>query len=252
MRSSFTALGLITAGVACGGTLYDQSIAVALDQRFAAPDVSYVISRAGQVVAARWSDIEKPIPVGSLVKPLAALAYGASHQDRYPEFQCHPKECWRPQGHGRIGITAAIASSCNSYFLQLMAGMHGEQVSQFVARYGVAGPPDGSSAAALIGLGDTWRVTPSSLLHAYSAITAEPIRKGLLASGRSGTGRAVGQGAYVKTGTGPCEHAPKAPGDGYAMAMLGDYAVLVQVHGVPGATAAVTAGRILHVIREGK
>jgi hypothetical protein len=250
--TSLTALTLITAVPASAGTLYDQSVAIALEQRFASSDVSYLVSRAGQVVAARWSDLDKPIPVGSLVKPLAALAYGAAHQDRYPEFQCHPKECWRPQGHGRIGITGAIASSCNSYFLQLMTGMHAEQVSQFVARYGVAGPPDGSSLAALIGLGESWRVTPSSLLHAYSAITAEPIRKGLLDSGRSGTGRAVGQGAYVKTGTAPCQHSPKAPGDGYALAMLGDYAVLVQVHSVPGAKAAVTAGQILRLIREGK
>ena len=54
-------------------------------------------------------------------------------------------------------------------------------------------------------------------------------------------------GARVKTGTAPCLHAHRLPGDGYAVVLYPAesprFLLLVQVHGVPGSKAAVTAGR---------
>ena len=73
---------------------------------------------------------------------------------------------------------------------------------------------------------------------------------------RSGTAAAVSRelrgGALAKTGTVPCIHRQKAPGDGLAMVMVpADHprlALLVRVHGKPGAEAAAIAGRMIAAI----
>ena len=74
---------------------------------------------------------------------------------------------------------------------------------------------------------------------------------------RSGTAAAVsrelqGRGALAKTGTAPCIHRQKAPGDGLAMVMVpADHprlALLVRVHGKPGSEAAAIAGRMIAAI----
>ena len=77
------------------------------------------------MLASRWDDAGTPIPMGSLVKPFTALAYGEEHQFRYPTHVClgGAGGCWLPRGHGEIGISSAIAESCNSYFRMLTANM---------------------------------------------------------------------------------------------------------------------------------
>ncbi len=82
-RTLLIALCLVFArGPASGGELAGQSIARALDRAFPAADISYVLlsGRTGEVVAARWKDLARPVPVGSLVKPFAALAYFETHR----------------------------------------------------------------------------------------------------------------------------------------------------------------------------
>src|SRR3984885_2823191 len=55
--------------------------------------------------------------------------------------------------------------------------------------------------------------------------------------------------ALVKTGTAPCTHSPRAPGDGFAIVLTHadqpKILLMVRVHGVPGAQAAKTAGLML-------
>src|SRR5262249_46064616 len=109
--------------------------------------------------------------------------------------------------------------------------------------------------ATLIGLGWGWPLSPLAIARAYCELairSLEPgvseILAGMALSARIGTGRAAGPGAYIKTGTAPCIHESGVAGDGYVLAMCPStsprYTLLVRVHGVPGARAAVTCGRM--------
>ncbi len=71
-----------------------------------------------RVLDARWDDLERPLPFGSLIKPFTALAYADAHRFTYPTFTCRGSAdgCWLPAGHGRVGIVDAVAGSCNAYF----------------------------------------------------------------------------------------------------------------------------------------
>ena len=75
-------------------------------------------------------------------------------------------------------------------------------------------------------------------------------------SARWGTAQALRADVLAKTGTAPCSHSRKAPGDGYVAilypAQSPRYVLLVQVHGVSGAVAAGTGSEMLAVIRNGK
>ena len=70
--------------------LFAQSAAQILLREFQNPDVSFLLlqARTGTVLAARWDDPDQPIPLGSLIKPFIALAYGEEHQFRYPIHEC--------------------------------------------------------------------------------------------------------------------------------------------------------------------
>jgi len=76
-------------------------------------------------------------------------------------------------------------------------------------------------------------------------------------SALEGTGRKAGAALrgvslLAKTGTAPCDHARKKPGDGYALVLFPaeqpQFALLVQKHGSPGMEAAAAAGRLLRLI----
>ncbi len=234
------------------GTLYDQSIEKLLNSQFPNPAVSYVLldTTTGQLVAQRWPHADRPIPAGSLVKPFVALA--ASSSRGFPTLTCDPQQCWLKKGHGTIDITNAIAHSCNSYFLQLASRANPD----FLGRFGLTPPPANASAQTWIGLGREWQISPLAIARAYSLLAsypeAGPIRKGMMQSSQSGTGRAFGTKALVKTGTAACAHPAGQPGDGYVVAIAYGYTLLVQMHGVPGATTAATAGRMLNAILQGK
>jgi len=94
--------------------LHAQSASAVLAREFNDPDLSYLLlDEDGQVIAQRWEDPERELPVGSLVKPFIAVAYGESHRD-FPQFKCTGKKtCWLPRGHGYLHIREAIAFSCN-------------------------------------------------------------------------------------------------------------------------------------------
>jgi len=222
--------------------------------------LAFLLLLNGELVETRGLDPAEPIPAGSLVKPFAALAYAESHSRHYPELSCNGEEngCWRPTGHGRIGMDRAIAHSCNAYFRQLTARISYTSTANLASRFGIEAPPPGAS---LFGLGDAWRVSPLRLARAYLELARrvhEPgvsdLVRGLALSAREGTGKAVGPGALVKTGTGPCLHPKRAPGDGFVIALFPEEnpvnALLVRVHVVPGAQAAADAARILRTVRQ--
>ncbi len=256
--------------VAEQNSLFSQSTAEALDRDFANPDFSFLLLdvKSGRVLASRWENPDVPIPVGSLVKPFTALAYGEQHGFAYPEHVCRGTVtgCWRPRGHGRVNLITAIAYSCNSYFEMLAVTLNMHQVSLTATQFGIQSPASSASETALIGIGDQWLVSPARLSRAYLELLhrrrqpgVRTILSGMAMSARQGTGAAVDRTllrseALVKTGTAPCTHAKRAPGDGFVLTLWPAdeprILLLVRVHGVPGAQAAKTAGEILNRVGE--
>jgi cell division protein FtsI/penicillin-binding protein 2 len=256
--------------VAAGSSLYAQASAQALNQDFSDPDISFLLldARTGELLASRWDQPESPIPLGSLAKPFAALAYGQQHDFRYPSHTCRGSQtgCWRPGGHGDVDLVSAIAFSCNSYFRVLTQDLDPGHVSRTADHYGIESPDGGAVGMELAGLGPRWRISPLRMAHAYLELLGNrnnpavaQIIAGMERSAREGTGAEVDRvlevgGAMVKTGTAACTHVRLAPGDGFAIALApaGDPRILlmVRVHGVPGSRAAKTAGQMLRRIRE--
>ena len=69
-------------------------LTLALAAALSGADANYIVVdvRTRQVVKQDWPDAEKPIPVGSLVKPFMALAA----RGPFPEFVCNGAidRCW--------------------------------------------------------------------------------------------------------------------------------------------------------------
>ncbi|HYI97074.1 MAG TPA: hypothetical protein VEX68_26260 [Bryobacteraceae bacterium] len=223
-------------------TLFDQSVVRILQRNFPSAQFLLIDIDSREIIGARWWDSDRPIPLGSLTKPFLLT-------QRDDKTSCSPQQCWLPQGHGRIDYIEAIAQSCNSYFLQKVTGK---------VRY--LDPPPSPTPEILIGLGTQWPISPIIIARAYATLARDPeattTRAAMRAAARRGTAKLLGIDALAKTGTAPCRHKHKAPTDGYIAVLYPPetpkYVLLVQVHGVSGATAAKTAGAMLIVLRDGK
>lgn len=248
-------------------SLFAQSAAALLQRDFAAPTISYLLleAKSGKVLASRWNDPDRPIPMGSLVKPFAAIAYARTH-DRFPEHTCPGGQaCWLPRGHGRLNIERAIALSCNAYFDFLVEDVSAAEAQEVLRNVGIDAPSTGPTPEQMVGLDGSWRIQPIQMARAYLELGRHPLDRGvrqvlagMAESARTGTGQGVDRalrrgGALTKTGTAPCTHGG-APGDGFVLAMSPADApsilLLVRVHGVPGSYAAVTAGQMLHDLEQ--
>lgn len=253
-----------------GASLYAQAASRILEKEFSNPDVSFLLIdvRTGELAASHWPDREKPIPFGSLVKPFAALAFSYTHDLSYPVHVCYGEAsgCWQPHGHGRMDIASAISHSCNSYFRALTQDLRGEQVLSTARAFGLDAPEPALTGPALMGMGDQWKISPAHMARAYLELYRRrdqpgvvPLLTGMAQSARRGTGLGVGLAlkngaALVKTGTAPCTHTPRSPGDGFAIALVPAGRVplllLLRVHGVPGSKAAATAGHMFQRLEE--
>lgn len=264
-----------------GRSLFAQSASQSLNRDFPSADISFLLldAQTGVVLASRWDHPETPIPLGSLVKPFIALAYGELHEFKYPVHICRGTTtgCWRPHGHGSVDLTSAIAYSCNSYFRLLTANMTAAEVSPTATRFGLQLPAPGIAGPALAGLGShdldahdlhkQWLISPINMARAYVELirrreqpAVHLVLSGMELSARQGTGAEVSRAlphsrALVKTGTAPCTHARHAPGDGFTIVLAPAdqpaILLLVRVHGVPGAQAARTAGQMLSRMEPG-
>jgi cell division protein FtsI/penicillin-binding protein 2 len=295
-----TSSGMIGRASACGvtpgnssdreGALFAQSASQILNRDFPGDDISFLLldARTGAAIASRWEQPETAIPLGSLVKPFIALAYGEQHAFNYPTHFCRGTVtgCWRPGGHGTVNLSAAMAFSCNSYFRLLTANMTAADVAPVADRFGLEPPSANIYGSALLGLGDVsptqnaqelqvqksvtpqsasqWLISPLSMARAYLQLARRRddrgvslILDGMALSAREGTSAAVDQSlrypsALAKTGTAPCTHNKHAPGDGYTAVLTPSdhpqFLLLVRVHGVPGSQAAKTAGQMLRDI----
>ena len=255
---------------ALANSLFTQSAVLVLDREFPSRDISYLLfdARTGTLLSSRWDDPAKPIPLGSLVKPFTALAYAETHEYRFPAHVCRGEAsgCWQTHPHGKLDLVSAISVSCNSYFRALAANLTGEQLIPIADRFGLDPPDAALSGPALMGLGDRWPIAPLKIARAYLELDRrrdQPVIREILAgmaqSARTGTGKGVGDAlkhadALVKTGTAPCTHPRAAPGDGFVIAMVPanqpELLLLVRVHSVPGATASITAGRMLRRLED--
>ncbi len=251
-------------------TLFSQSAIEVLEREFSGSSVSYLLldANSGVLLASRWEDSGKPIPLGSLVKPFTALAYAGAHDFRYPIYVCRGQAsgCWQVRPHGKLDIVSAISVSCNSYFRSLAETVTSEQLLPVTRTFDLELPEEDFTGPNLIGIGDRWKISPMRIARAYLELYrrrdqpgVREILAGMLQSAQHGTGAAVGRAlkhseAFVKTGTAPCIHSPHAPGDGFVVALLPAQApeivLMVRVHGVPGAKAAETAGRMLSRMEE--
>ena len=258
----------LAASTSAAASLYDQSVARLLANRYTSSDLSYILIDAGtsRLITSRWDPIADPVPVGSLVKPFLALAYAQKHDSRYPTYFCHGARdgCWLPRGHGRVDISSAMAYSCNAYFMNLATALKPEDLDAMARRYGLSIGNAPLDTSGMIGLGGAWRIDPLELLRAYIFLSDAPraagaaeLLRGMALSAEVGTAQAVGRNlhgvaALAKTGTAPCVHEPRAPGDGYVLMLYPAdqprLALLVRVHGVPGAAAAQLGGRILNSV----
>jgi Penicillin binding protein transpeptidase domain len=246
-------------------SLFAQSAGQILDHEFSSENISYVLfdAKKGALLASHWEDADQPIPLGSLIKPFTALAYAEHHAYHYPIYVCRgaASGCWRPRPHGRLNVVSAIAYSCNSYFRDMASHLTGDQMQETAAQFELPLPDPDLTGPPLMGLGEEWPISPLRLAHAYLELIRrrdEPgvgeVLEGMRQSAERGTGSAVGRAlkhsdALVKTGTAVCLHAHHAPGDGFVIALVPadqpELLLMVRVHAVPGATAAVTAGRML-------
>lgn len=251
-------------------SLFAQSAAQALANDFPNRDISFLLLdvRTGHVLASRWDNPDLPIPMGSLLKPFAALAYGEQHNYQYPSHSCRGTltECWFPRGHGEIDLTSAIAHSCNSYFRMLTENLKAADVSPTAIRFGLEPPDLETSGAELAGLGSRWRTSPSRVARAYIELIRQrqqpgvsQVIAGMAESAQQGTAAEVHRAfplfeALAKTGTAACTHARHSPGDGFTIALVPanspQILLMVRVHGVPGAQAAKIAGQMLRRIEE--
>ena len=264
--------------------LNHQSAALLLERRFPQPEIEYILldARSGDVLSSRWAGADDPAPLGSLVKPFTALAYGEEHDFLFPELECHGKSdrCWLPRGHGHLGLVQAVAQSCNAYFLSLSSGLKPASVAAVLRRYSIYDVGEKVSPESLVGLGSAWKISPLRMLRAYAELArrrdqpgvAQVIR-GMQISESSGTGAGVGSAlrkngasALTKTGTAPCVHGAKSEvnddhpgsfaGDGYVVALYPavdpQLALMVRLHSSPGSKAAEVAGKMLRTIADGK
>jgi cell division protein FtsI/penicillin-binding protein 2 len=251
-------------------SLFSQSEAEILQREYGKSDISYLLLDAGSgaLLANHWENPEKPIPMGSLVKPFTALAYAEAHDFRFPTSTCKGRAngCWQDRPHGELNLTGAISVSCNAYFLRLAEGVPAERLASVVNAFDLDAPEKDATSANLIGLGDEWKIAPIRMARAYlelirrkDAPGVAPILEGMRQSALRGTGAAVDRklkhsAALVKTGTAPCTHAHWAPADGFVLAFVPaekpEILLLIRMHSVTGAKAAETAGRMLHDMQE--
>jgi hypothetical protein len=258
--------------------IFSQAAQASLDREFSSRTISYLLmDNFGSVLAERWPagiypelpsasptvPSSEAIAPGSLVKPFLAIAYGEQQGSRFPIVRCTgtSSHCWFPAGHGSLGLEGAITQSCNTYFLELAAGLDRRRAAQTFARYGLAGPDPEAPGEALIGLGRGWKENPIALARAYLQLEKEkqhPVQKrilnGMLGSAERGTARGVDavlgrDVALAKTGTAACSHNPAGAADGFTIALYPAVEprllLLVRVHDATGAASAKVAGAML-------
>ncbi len=173
---------------------------------------------------------ERPEAVGSLQKPWVAKAWALAHPgSAAPRSVCTPEAaCWLPTGHGPLGLSRALAVSCNAYFRALAEATPPDLLQRVFREAGFQAPPRTPDQA--IGLEPGPTILPSRLLEAYDRLQREPwaqgealrgtVLQGLREAARSGTAKGLTQpGLLAKTGTVPSRDGDPRHTVGWVLAM---------------------------------
>ena len=146
-------------------------------------DPSYLLMSAAthEVIDARWDDRARPLAFGSLIKPFTALAYADTHRFTYPTLECRGTAdgCWLPAGHGRVGVAAAIAGSCNAYFRQLAQKTSPEALAARLRSFGMQTEATTATPAAMVGFGETLKLSPAALVGGYVELVSRASQPGV-------------------------------------------------------------------------
>ena len=185
----------------------DDSVVPILKRNF---DSYFVLS--GNSIS-QSSDANVPVAIGSLIKPLTALAYAKQYGPAFPTLPC--------DGKGSLDLPHALAISCNSYFQRLAARIDPKIFAELLRSYGISASPNALTPKARIGLGEGLLIPPAVLLKAYATLLArdddpavKPVLKGLALAATIGTAKPWKGRVLAKTGTAFC---PKDEGDGWAL-----------------------------------
>ncbi|MFN7952470.1 MAG: hypothetical protein U0610_12160 [bacterium] len=221
-------------------------------------------------VGAAASDAVRGFPTGSLLKPFVAQAWAAAHPgEPTPRLRCAGgATCWRPSGHGELGLARALELSCNAYFRALAADTPRELLEAVIAdqRFDVPRPLTPDLAIGLTQPGPpevAVRATPAALLLAFGALARTPwprgdaVRREVLAGLRESAhvGTAAGlraRGLLAKTGTVPALDGAPLATSGLALAFdESGWAVLLLLDRGTGREAATRLARALPSLRPG-
>ncbi len=179
----------------------------------------------------------KQYPPGSLIKVFTVIAYYKEHGDAFPVLSCPPtlssdsQGCWDRNGHGKVGITDALAHSCNVYFRQIAHQLSPElflsTLKEFELIDETTGYSDETIRKMMVGSTLEWSTDPTRILRAYCALfnngylyplyagaskyikieeeAKQIIHRGLIKSSEEGTSmearRITGRPLLGKTGT---------------------------------------------------
>jgi hypothetical protein len=174
-----------------------------------------------------------PLPVGSLVKPFLASAWARSHPgSAAPRVLCDARTgCWRPSGHGELGLARALALSCNTYFRKMAAEVPASVLGDALRDEGfvLGSAPSPGAVLGLAGGEDAPVIEAEALLRAFERLVArpwaaaeEPLRleivAGLREAARIGTARGA-RAVLGKTGTVPSLRGRALETSGWALAV---------------------------------
>ncbi len=200
-----------------------------------------------------------PMAVGSLQKPFVAKAWAAAHPGQpTPHLTCGPtSHCWHPKGHGELGLSRALAVSCNAYFRRLATETPLKELQAILTQEGFQGPLSGPDTALGLPGPSPVVIRPSRLLEAYAHLVREPwsegeevrqqVLAGLRTAARIGTAAGLAQGGcWAKTGTLPATDGDPTKTRGFVL-VLNDAGrgTLAELEPGTGREAAVALGRQL-------
>ncbi|HEX9081678.1 MAG TPA: hypothetical protein VF768_05320 [Holophagaceae bacterium] len=220
--------------------------------------------REANGLLSRGAGANAPLPVGSLQKPFVAEAWAATHPGALPpRFHCGPaSHCWRPEGHGDLGLPRALAVSCNAYFRSLAEATPLARLGQDLRAAGFLDPPrSADEAIGLPGPDGPLRIRPADLLAAYARLVREPwpegepiraqVLAGLRESALDGTAQGLAhRGFWAKTGTVPAADGHALRTDGLALAVDdAGWAILARLAPGTGREAAAALAEVISRLR---
>lgn len=132
------------------------------------------------------SILDRPISLGSTIKPFLAIA--ALNHGYHPETKVHcpastvdtpPEErCWLVNGHGTLTLKDALAHSCSVYFRSLIRSLKKSSIEDVLGRFHLINDRESDvfnwmDSEDLIGASERLKIKPGRMMGAYCAAFAQ-------------------------------------------------------------------------------